>query len=209
MSSFSLRVDVHMWNTLDQLEKFLARYDSYLVVEEQATNLHYHVWFASTDTIKAVRSRFVRMFPDHDGNKGMYSLTQCDQNYERYLQYMCKGTEFNNGPVIKLRQGLLFSDDWVYDMHCAYWLENGAIQASKALRVEQKLKGNMVEQVELACKQNGAKSRHDIAKVYIRLMVAMRKPVSVFQAKAVVNTVSAILDDDYGVDRLATECAQY
>lgn len=210
MSSFSLRVDVFGWNCLDQLDKFLQRFDSYFVVEEQANNLHYHVWFSSDETIKAVRARFTRLFPDHNGNKGMYSLVQCDQNYQRYLQYMCKGKEFNDGPVIKLRQGYLFTDDWVYDTHCAYWLENGTIEESKALRQGAKLKGNMVEQVEAECKRLGiTHDRVEIAKVYIRLMTAMKKPISVYAAKSVVNTVQVVLDNDYGLDKLAAECSGY
>lgn len=210
--SFSLRIDVVGWGFYDQVEKFLARYDSYLVVEEEASNRHVHCWFISSDTPKAVRCRFVKLFPEHDGNKGMYSLTQCDEKYERYLQYMCKGTEFNDGPVVKFRQGLLFTDDWVYDMHAAYWQENGTLQATRKLRDDQKLKGNMVEQVLAVARKQGLGGnridRVDIGKIYIRLMVEMKKPISVYAAKAVVNGVCAALSDQ-SIDCLAAEIAEY
>lgn len=210
--SFALRIDViDADDFYDRLKKFVDKYDSYLVVEEEAENLHLHLWCKTNDNIKTVRNRFTHLFPELVGNSGKYSLKMCDREYGRYLQYMCKGTALNEGPVIKMRLGLEFTDDWVYDSHEKYWVENAGISESAKLRADDKVKGNMVEQVEREAKRRGLNGhrfdRVEIAKIYINRMLDMKKPISQFQGRAVINSVCACLSTS-ARDQLAIDLAQ-
>lgn len=210
--SFALRVDVQETDGFyDRVSKFLDNFNGYFVVEEMAENLHLHMWLKGDQKIVTVRNKLTYLFPELVGNKGLYSLKQCDAEYGRYLQYMCKGTSLNDGPVVKFRLGLEFTDDWVYDSHEKYWGENAGVQESAAARAADKLKGSMVEQIEREAKRRGLNGhrfdRVEIAKIYINRMLEMKKPISQFQGRAVINSVCACLSTS-ARDQLAIDLAQ-
>jgi len=65
---------------------------AYLVVRETVAheNPHYHVFCQSGEKIKPFRNKFRTHLPQVLGNKS-YSLKQCEDDFEPYLRYLCKG----------------------------------------------------------------------------------------------------------------------
>lgn len=158
-------------------------------------NRHVHVIFDSESDIKKVRNSFTRTFTECVGNKG-YSLKLCDDDFDAYIRYICKGGGKDIPPVIWSRQGLDYTDANIASAHEKYWVNNAAIveNANKRKRVE---KDNICEQVEKLAKKASLKAhdRVEVAKIYMRLFRDARKGINVFAARAVVNTVCLLLDD--------------
>lgn len=158
-------------------------------------NCHVHVIFDSESDIKKVRNSFTRAFSECVGNKG-YSLKLCDDDFDAYIRYICKGEDKDTPPVIWSRQGLDYTDQAIASAHQKYWVNNESIveNAKKRKRVE---KDNICEQVEKQAKKLGLKAhdRVEVAKIYMRLFRDARKGINVFAARAVVNTVCLLLDD--------------
>jgi len=199
MSRFALRAEVTE-GFRSQLDDFLSKVaDAYIVAYEDVSgeNPHVHCILDCVHgkTEKSVRSHFSRSCPEHKGNK-MYSLKKCDDDYEAYIRYICKGKGPDQCPVIWTRQGLLYTDEKIAEAHRMYYVNQGAViaNAKKRRKVES---GNIVEQVERLCKARGIKAfqREDVAMVYIDLFRDARKGINVFAARAVVNTVCCLLDD--------------
>jgi len=162
--------------------------------EAAGINKHVHLIIDSSSDIKKLRNSFVRTFPECVGNKG-YSLKLCDDDYDAYIRYICKGPDRDIEPIIWSRQGLLYTDDAIKEAHSKYWVNNSAIieNSKKRKAVE---KENIVEQVEKKCKELNLKA-HDrlgVARVYIRLFRDARKGINVFAGRAIVNTVCLLLD---------------
>lgn len=193
---FALRADVRD-GFRPQLDSFLAKVaDGYIVAHETADgeNPHIHAIFTSTKTLKACRSHFARFCPDHKGNQA-YSLKECDDDFEAYIRYICKGADRNSPPEIWTHQGLDYSADVIAAAHLAYYVNQDAVKENAAKR--RKVEGaNIVEQVEQLCKAKGlrAHQREQIAGVYLDLFRDARKGINVFAAKAVVNTVCLLLE---------------
>jgi len=195
MTNYALRMD---WADVrrDLLSSWLSAVSSiFFVVHETADgeNPHVHVFFSSDKKLNALRISFKRKFPDLVGN-GAYSLKECDDNFEDYYLYMCKGDSQENLPVVLMKQGVDFSDDKIKEYHDRYWVNNNQIKISKRKRVA--FAGTVVEQLEQICKEKGVRSKEDIAREYIRLYRDMRKPINCFQARAVVNTVTLLIKPD-------------
>lgn len=176
------------------------------VKEVSGDNHHVHIILDSVKAIKVLRSSLVRSFPECVGNKG-YSLKVCDDDYDAYIRYICKG-EPGVPPVVWCKQGLQYTAEHIENAHERYWVNNEALQenARKRVKVE---KENIVEQVEKICKKQGLKGfdREGVAKVYIRLFRDARKGINIFAARAVVNTVCCLLDGS-GEDHLAQKIAE-
>lgn len=176
------------------------------VKEVSGDNHHVHIILDSVKAIKVLRSSLVRAFPECVGNKG-YSLKVCDDDYDAYIRYICKG-EPGVPPVVWCKQGLHYTAEHIESAHERYWVNNEALQenARKRVKVE---KENIVEQVEKIAKKEGLKGydREGVAKVYIRLFRDARKGINVFAARAVVNTVCCLLDGS-GEDHLAQKIAE-
>lgn len=193
---FALRADVRD-GFREQLDAFLGKVaDGFIVAYETADgeNPHIHAIFTSTKTLKANRSAFSRFCPEHKGNAA-YSLKCCDDDFEAYIRYICKGKSRDSPPEIWTRQGLEFSDDVIARAHLAYYVNQDAVCANAVKRRKVEA-GNVVEQVEQRCKELGLKGyeRKEIAKVYISLFRDARKGINIYAAKAVVNTVACCLD---------------
>ena len=181
---------------------------TYLVVKEShdGENPHVHVYLESDKKLAALRKDFQRKFPGNQGNAG-YSLKECNDDIEAYGRYMCKGKDKESMPDVIGRQGLLYTDEWVKDSHDQYWVNNDALMSNKRKRA---CMGNVVEKVELECKAKGIRwdDRKGIAMQFVTLYKAAAKPINVFYARQVVNTVSVLLDDTgCAEDRIATEIA--
>lgn len=199
MARFALRVDVP---TEDFKSKFCAyvkkSFDGYIVAYETASsgeNNHVHcILERDGKTLKAVRSAFCREFPESVGNKS-YSLKPCDDDFQAYIRYICKGVDKDTPPVIWCHNGLLYTPEAIADAHAKFYVNRAAIIEDRARKAAvEKLRP--VELLEKECKKHGVKGfdREGIARIYIRLWRDARKPINVFAARAVVNTVSQLLD---------------
>lgn len=194
---YALRADV-VDGFKDQLDKFLSKVATGWIVAyetKEGENPHIHAIFNAAGTLKSIRNHFVRICDKHKGNE-MYSLKRCDDDYDAYIRYICKGDAKDKDPVIWTRQGLDYTESVIEAAHRAYYVNQEAVieNARKRKKVET---GNMVEQVEKICKERGYKSndREEIALVYMDLFRDARKGINVFAAKAVVNTVCLLLDN--------------
>ena len=174
--------------------------------EVEGDNEHVHLIIDSDRNIKQLRNSFTKKFPECCGNKG-YSLKVCDDDFEAYIRYICKGASKESPPDIWCRQGLFYTEQMIVDSHSKYWVNHSALRenARKRIRVED---GNVVEQVEKEAKRLGLKGfdREGVAKIYIRLFRDARKGINVFAARAVVNTVCCLLEGS-GEDLLASKIA--
>jgi len=168
-------------------------------------NRHVHLILDSDKDIKKVRNAFTKKFPESAGNKG-YSLKVCNDDFDAYIRYICKGDSPNEPPVLWGFQGLDYSKEVIAEAHRMYWVTNESLKANakKRARVE---KESIIDQVERESKKLGLKEyqREDVARVYIRLFRDARKGINVFAARAVVNTVCLLLE---GGDKSETTLAQ-
>lgn len=206
---YALRLDVFDTDTFrKRVSDWLsASANAFLCVKELSNdNHHVHIIMDSVKSIKVLRSSLTRAFPECVGNKG-YSLKVCDDDYDAYIRYICKGGSVDDPPVVWVKQGLRYSAADIADAHAKYWVNNAALveNSKKRARVE---KESIVEQVEKEAKKRGLKGhdRVELAKVYIRMFRDARKGINVFAAKAVVNTVSCLLEGS-GEDYLASKIA--
>jgi len=185
-----------------EIAEWMRKWDAYLVVFEEADgeNPHVHAIIHTVQTIKQVRNAFTYKFKSHSGN-ACYSIKKCDDDFEAYIRYMCKGANKDTEPVVIAKCGLKYDDQVIKDGHAQYWVNNAAlvINRKKEAKME-KLKP--VELVEKESKRLGLKGhdREGIAKVYIRLWRDARKPINLYAARAVVNTVSVLLDGHTGAE---------
>lgn len=208
MFRYALRVDVRE-GLRDKLSAWLSAIGTGFIVahECEGDNDHVHCILDSDKSIKQVRNSFTKKFPESTGNKG-YSLKLCDDDWEAYIRYICKGKSVNEGPDIWVRQGLEYTEEAIQEAWRKYWVNNQALKenAKKRTRVEG---ANIVEQVEQESKRLGLKGfdREGVAKVYIRLFRDARKGINVFAARAVVNTVCCLLEGS-GEDHLAQKIAE-
>lgn len=208
---FALRTDLQLYGLEARLGVWLDNQSTanYWMVREDlfGINAHCHIYFESDHSLNALRLHFKRTFPELVGN-GSYSLKPCDNNVEDYWKYMAKGEAEGDYPDVYLRQGYQWTEEKVVELHEAYWCTNTQLKATSKKRDTLKLRGTVVEQVEREAKEQklNGRDREAIAKIYIRMYVTARKPLSVFHAKGVVNTVCCILDGD-SVDLLASDIA--
>lgn len=195
--SYALRADSneHLMANLSAWLTAIAT--CFFVVREfgsaSSENPHVHVYFESDKKLDALRKDFRRKFPDNTGNGG-YSLKECDSDIEAYGRYMCKGVDRDTQPDVFCRHGIKYTDDWIRDMHAQYWVNNDSLMSNKRKRANL---GNVVEKLELECKEKKIRwdDRKSIALEYVRLYKGAAKPINVFYARQVVNTVSVLLDD--------------
>lgn len=203
---FALRADV--------FDGFKARLCAWLSIvalgwivayECEGLNKHVHLILDSSYDIKKLRNSFTRTFTECVGNKG-YSLKICDDDFDAYIRYICKGPDKDIEPIIWSRQGLLYTDEAIKAAHAQYWVNNEALitNSKKRKAVE---KENIVEQVEKKAKELKLKAydRVGVAQIYIRMFRDARKGINVFAARAIVNTVCLLLE---GGDASETSLAQ-
>lgn len=208
--ALALRADCLGDQFQSEIIQWCRQWDAYLLVHETAEgeNPHVHAIIHTVQTLKKVRNSFTYKFKEHVGNKA-YSIKVCDDDFEAYIRYMCKGTSAEVGPVVWGSCGLKYTPEVIKDAHGMYWVNNKAIQINKAKAIKcEKLKP--VELVEKEAKKLGLKGhdREGVAKVYIRLWRDARKPINLYAARGVVNTVCLLLDGG-SEDDLARKIADY
>lgn len=204
---YAIRLDVQEHMRKRVSEWMSSNGNAFIVAYEvSGDNKHVHAILDSVKSIKQLRNSLTHAFPECVGNKG-YSMKVCDDDYDAYIRYICKGISAEEEPVIWCKQGLKYTAQDIVDAHAMYWVNNQAIQenAKKRARVE---KESIVEQVEKAAKKAGLRDyeRVEVAKIYIRMFRDARKGINVFAARAVVNTVCCLLGDS-AEDHLAQKIA--
>lgn len=178
MARYALRADVFQGFQLLLCGWLSGIANGWIVAyEEAADNKHIHAIIDSDLSEKQLRGKFVRKFPDLSGNKG-YSLKKCNDDWDAYIRYICKGDSADKPPVIWSRQGLLYTDEKIAAAHAAYYVNQEAViaNAKKRKAVE---KSSIVEQVEAEAKRLGYTANHrvDVARIYLRLFRDARKAV--------------------------------
>jgi hypothetical protein len=171
------------------------------VREVSGDNEHWH-WYLQTDIkIQALRNEFNRKIPELKGN-GAYSLTLV-KDTDKYLRYMAKGEDRNHEAEVAWRNGILYSEEYIHELHEAYWAENARLKKRKV--------GTSVDAATDKCKelQINWHDRAKIAEVYIRELHSRNKPISTFSVKSAVNVISIHLcPDDAAIKQLAEACYQ-
>lgn len=193
--NFALRIDLDGVTPQDVLGLVGGVASNYLVVREGGDeNPHVHVFGRTDKKLSAVR-KAVQRFLSGDRGNASYSLKQCAEDYDGYLRYLCKGDSSSKLPEVLGRCGLEYTDDWVKQMHSAYWLNNEEIVKSRQKRKRIQT-ATVVEKLEERCKEAGVlwNQPEKIALEYIRMCKASKKPINVFAARAIVNTVKVVLD---------------
>lgn len=163
-------------------------------VKEGTDNPHVH-WYLELMGYKNVQSfrvQLTKKFPALKGNAG-YSAKPTDDTVERYWQYMCKGDAQGTGVEVFWRQGLLWTDERIEELHTAYWEENGASKRQKLAPIFE------VVFDKLRAAGTRWSDREAIAHAYIKELVARGKGINIFAVKSSVNLIAvklAPLEDD-------------
>lgn len=183
-------------------------FDNFLACREEASQPHAHVYGRGRLKLKGLQASVRKAFPLHVGNAG-YSLKECDSQVYDYLKYICKGVSVDVPPVLVARQGLEYTDEYIDELHQAYWVTNEELAKNSKKRDQLKLRGSVVEQLEKQAKHLKLEGhdRREVAQLYVAMYVDARKPVNVFHAKGVVNTVCALLSG-HQFDQLVEACAE-
>lgn len=187
----TLRLALRTDKCFESVKEFITSkgMSGFAVSENDDTANPHHHWYLETSVYKnvqAFRVAITKKIPDLKGN-GSYSVKECDQDYTRYWQYMCKGSGAGQGPSIVWRHGLVFTDDKVEELHNAYWEEN---RAKKKVKVEP-----IMDVVFEKLKADGTawRDREAIAAVYIRELYSRNKPINIYGVKSAVNLLQVKL----------------
>lgn len=181
----ALKLALRTDNSYAEVKEFItSKSCSGFAVSETAgdSNPHHH-WYIEINgykNIQAFRCTLTRKIPTLKGN-GSYSVKECDDDFERYWQYMCKGSGPGTGPDITWRHGLLFTDEKFEELHQNYWEEN---QQRKKKKVEP-----IIDVVFEKLKADGTtwRDREAVAAAYIRELYSRNKPINLYSVKSGVN----------------------
>lgn len=140
---------------------------------------HWH-WYCESDQLSKlsqVRTSLTRACPDLKGN-GAYSVKPCDEDYVKYLRYICKGEEKGAGAQCVWRYGLPWTDARLEELHQEYWEANRAVKKRKV--------GSIVQEVYDACVAKSLKwdDEREIGKTYLRVLVDGGKGINFFSIKS-------------------------
>lgn len=167
----------------------------FMVREVDAARPHYQAYVCSSLKRQAITIRLKKALPELKGN-GTYGVGSRDiESREKYLRYLCKGQSAQQPPEVLLRCGLEFTDEWVATEHKAYWEANAELK-----KKNKTAKLGLMEQLrEYAATLPSSASDHrkKIAERYVDLCIEIDKPINVFYARQVVNTVCARLYPNY------------
>jgi len=196
---FALRVDDLDGNVRSGLMALLAAMcTAYLVVRETVAgeNPHFHCILHSTHDTKKLRNSFRTHLPQVVGNKS-YSLKQCEDDFEPYMRYLCKGESSELLPDVAAKHGLDYTTEQIALWHEAFWVNRSEIDSQRQKR--KRLQGATVaEKLYEICIAKGIRysQREQIAREYIRLCKAANKTISIYYAKSVLNIVQLKLDHE-------------
>lgn len=167
-------------------------------------NEHYH-WYLKINGFKNMQSfrvQLTKKFPALKGNGG-YSAKVCDEDVERYWQYMCKGTGRGQGADVVWSNGIVWTSEKFEELHEAYWDEN-----DRAPKRRKKLEP-ILDVVLANLREDGTawNDRERIAKAYIRELYRRDRAINIYSVKSHVNLLQIKLAPT--ADRAIDELAQF
>lgn len=183
-------------NEFDETKAFMEKrgYGGFACKEdadEEVNREHYH-WYIIGEwkNINAFRSRLKADCPSLRGN-GMYSLSTVRDKVS-YARYVCKGKGEGQGFDLVWRNSLEYTEEMLEQFHMEWWLERKRL-------LKKRKTGSMVDALVATAKEQklAGYDRRPIVRLYIEESVARGRPINVFSARGVVNTVCATLSDDY------------
>lgn len=163
----------------------------FLVLEHEDTNAHVQGYLMCDSDLKSMRNRFVYHFKhlvdSYKVGNGFYSMKEIadtSEDRERYLQYLCKGDELGQGPVMVGYHGIQFTEDYISDKHKAYWAEHKSIAKKK-----KKGEDAPYEKAWKRCVKQKIRGseREKIAEVLVEEYRDAAKPFNYHQLRAYVN----------------------
>lgn len=163
-------------------------------------NPHVHAYVRTTMTSKNLRNKLVRATWRAGTGNGSYSLKICDPSKrDQYAAYCCKGSAKDEVPCIVWLSGWIYQECWVHQMHKQYWDTNVKLRSIPK-------SGSLVTRLLALAKEQRVpwSDKTRLAELFIEMQIANHKPINVFSAKAVCQTVSCLLcPDGAGVKELA------
>jgi len=207
---YALRVDEIDGAVRAGIMAFLAAMcTAFLLVRETVAgeNPHYHGILHAAHDAKKLRNSFRTHLPMVVGNKS-YSLKKCDDDYEPYHRYLCKGESSELLPDICARMGLDYTEENVKLWHEAFWVNRAEIDSQRQKR-KKLTSATVAEKLYEICVNKGVRysQREQIAREYLRLCKAANKPISIYYAKSVINIV--VLKLDHENEGAENELVQY
>lgn len=193
----ALRVDKGLDDVLSFLD--MKGVGGFGVRECAVDNEHWH-FYLETDAFKNLQSfrvALTRAVPELKGN-GAYSATEV-KDKDKYWRYMCKGDTDGGGCWVVWRHSLVFTEEYVDQLHEEYWQENRRLKSRKV--------GSVIDAVIDECKRSGVAwdDRTAIARIYVTEVSKRAKPFNQFAAKSGVNAVQLALCPDDSAIRMFAE----
>lgn len=172
---------------------------AFLIVKEVAgDNHHFHAVVRSRRAVQPFRMAFKRAMPQLAGN-GAYSIAVV-RELDKYHRYLCKGDALGVWPEVVGANGIQYQDlEWQNAQHEAYWSENSRLAGERRNL-------NVLDASYNALRDRNVQwhNREEIARVYIREVVARGKSINTFACRSAVNLLSVRLcPDDSALDELA------
>lgn len=192
MSGYAVRIHEVTADIRERLLEFVKKVDgSYVFVREtDANRSHYQGWVRCDMKQQTFRVRLKKMFPDCVGNKG-YSVSNI-RDFEAYSTYILKGTR-EELPDVLCYSGIELTEQTIADAHRAYW--------SKAEKPSKSNKAIVEEVTDWALAQGWEGDMYqrqwDVAKQVCDTIVGKKKPLNMFYARGVFNSVMYRLDSGF------------
>jgi len=202
-SEYAIRIDLVPNYSEDDVQAFftsLPDSTGFAVFEltnwESDENPHLHAYVRSTINSTNLRNKIRRVVWKAGTGNGSYSLKACD-DVGRYAAYCAKGAARDVIPVVLWTCGWTFNDAYMLEKHREYWSVNAT------LRAEKPVKGPAVTRLLNACKEARVLSddKTRIALEYIDMQLRDNKPINIFAARSICNTVSCLLCEDHEAKR--------
>lgn len=127
LTAFKVRVDDRNDEYQDEVKRFIARFDTHLVVQEQEPKIHYHMFIMTDITHPAIGARLKKAMPNLSGNKD-FSIGSKHHDWEGYIGYCLK---MPNTKIISV-QGLEHPLDYYKDYY------DDAVAKAEAVRTARK-----------------------------------------------------------------------
>lgn len=163
-------------------------------------NVHWH-WLLHVKykNEPSFRQALLKAVPTLKGNKA-YSMSPV-KDQDKYERYMCKGNSRDEGSEVCWCHGLEYTSEWIQARHDAYWEVHDELVGSS------KQSESMLDYV---CRVGGERNvqwidRQELARIYCEEVKRRRKPLNLFAAKAVVNSVQLLLGGKEALEEFSSQ----
>jgi len=155
---------------------------------------HWHALIWTDKKEQALRFDFKKAVPEIVGNK-VYSLTEIKKKTDEdpvlaYERYICHGSHEGDIVSVVSSCGLKYTEAWFVEQNELFY-ETRRTYAGESRRKNV----DMVTHLVTVLRQANLKSREEIARRLVNFYKDEGRPLNVFFARSVVNTVWVTLDD--------------